>query len=374
MKLVFFSESFPTSRFPHRGAFNAQMVTGLREAGDEVTVVTPVSGWSTLRGATESVDSGQAIARWWHLPGLLPGQLHRMMAAGCRRILDESIARVRPDVVLAYWTHPDGTVAAAAARGAGIPFVQIVGGSDALIVARDPRRGPIIARTLRDADGVFAVGTALRPALLAFGVREERLRVLERGVDRARFTPGDRATARAALGLTGTDGPVFLFLGRLETVKGIDLLLAAWPTVMTTCPTARLVVVGDGAARNDPRLHGPGVRWVGARPHAELPTYLQAASWLVLPSRSEGTPNVVLEALACGTPVVGAAVGEVPALLAPPSIVVAPDSIPALAAALRQAADEPQLRDDPSVIPDRHEAIARFRAHLRDLLPVTSNA
>jgi len=112
-----------------------------------------------------------------------------------------------------------------------------------------------------------------------------------------------------------------LFVGHLAPVKGPDRLIAAWKAVLEAAPDAALWIVGAGPLRRrlEARVRqlglGASVSFLGAKPHREIPGLMRAARCLCLPSRSEGMPNVVLEALACGTPVVATDVGEVPALL-----------------------------------------------------------
>jgi D-inositol-3-phosphate glycosyltransferase len=146
-----------------------------------------------------------------------------------------------------------------------------------------------------------------------------RIEVVPPGVDHAFFSPGDRGGARAALGLG--DHPVLLFVGRIQPLKGVTVAIAALAELSTTHPDAVLLVVGGAsgregaaelrAARSLAESLGLAdrVRFIAPQPHHLLSTYYRAADVCVVPSRSESFGLVALEAGACGTPVVAAAVG-----------------------------------------------------------------
>jgi len=156
-----------------------------------------------------------------------------------------------------------------------------------------------------------------------YGARPERVEIVPPGVDHAFFSPGDRSGARRALGLGAH--PVLLFVGRIQPLKGVTVAIRA--LALLADPTAVLVVVGgpsgvDGTAEMT-RAHtlvdelglAGRVRFVPPQPHHLLSTYYRAADVCVVPSRSESFGLVALEAAACGTPVVAAAVGGLTTLV-----------------------------------------------------------
>jgi D-inositol-3-phosphate glycosyltransferase len=153
-----------------------------------------------------------------------------------------------------------------------------------------------------------------------YGADRDRIELVPPGVDHAFFSPGERAGARAALGhLDLGDGPVLLFVGRIQPLKGLDVAVRALAALHRT--DAILVAVGGASGASGSaevaRIHALAdhlgvadrVRLVPPQPHQLLSTYYRAADVCVVPSRSESFGLVALEAAACGTPVVAAAVG-----------------------------------------------------------------
>jgi D-inositol-3-phosphate glycosyltransferase len=152
-----------------------------------------------------------------------------------------------------------------------------------------------------------------------YGADASRIEIVPPGVDHAFFSPGDRRGARAALGLG--DHPVLLFVGRIQPLKGLTVAIGALAELSSRHPDAVLVAVGGqsglggseemAAAQALIARHGlqDRVRFVAPQPHHMLSTYYRAADVCIVPSRSESFGLVALEAAACGTPVVAAAVG-----------------------------------------------------------------
>ncbi|MGH7041631.1 MAG: glycosyltransferase, partial [Acetobacteraceae bacterium] len=182
------------------------------------------------------------------------------------------------------------------------------------------------------AAALVAVSGALAEALIALGAPPAKVTVLRNGVDLALFRPpADRATARAALGLSG---PTLVSVGHLIERKGHDLVIEA----LAGLPGWSLLIVGEGPerARLEALAARPGlagrVRLLGVRPHAELPTLYGAADALVLASSREGWANVLLESMACGTPVVASDIWGNPEVVgAPDAGLVVPRTVAAIA-------------------------------------------
>jgi D-inositol-3-phosphate glycosyltransferase len=159
-----------------------------------------------------------------------------------------------------------------------------------------------------------------------YGAVPERIEIVAPGVDHAFFSPGSRRGARAALGLGASEHPVLLFVGRIQPLKGLDVAVRALAEIDE--PRAVLLVVGGPSGPDGPaelaRVHDlvrelaieSRVRFVPPQPHHLLSSYYRAADVCLVPSRSESFGLVALEAAACGTPVVAAAVGGLRTLVA----------------------------------------------------------
>jgi D-inositol-3-phosphate glycosyltransferase len=187
--------------------------------------------------------------------------------------------------------------------------------------AEPERRVWAEAEVIGCSDAILAsCGAEADQLVRLYGADPTRVELVPPGVDHAFFSPGDRAGARAALGpLDLGDGPVLLFVGRIQPLKGLDVAVRALAALRR--PDATLVVVGGASgpegAREVDRIHAlmedlhvvDQVRLVDPQPHHLLSTYYRAADVCVVPSRSESFGLVALEAAACGTPVVAAAVG-----------------------------------------------------------------
>ncbi|HEU4726745.1 MAG TPA: glycosyltransferase, partial [Kofleriaceae bacterium] len=161
--------------------------------------------------------------------------------------------------------------------------------------------------------------------------------------------------------------------GNLKREKGVIDLARAWQPVSDALPDARLAIVGGGPDRKELEAAlPPGASLVGPQPLSAIPAWLAACDVLVLPSHAEGTPNVVLEALACGRRVVASSVGGIPDLITSDVVgaLVPPRSPDALAAALTQAL---RTSYDPSAVAE-HGARGGWEASADALHAVLSAA
>jgi glycosyltransferase involved in cell wall biosynthesis len=353
MRLLLITDNFPNPWEPTRGVFNLEMARALSRDHD-LRVVSPVSWlreWKLGRGGRafgpgRRADMGGVevhYPRYYYTPRVLRSFYGSFLWASVRGTVLRLLKEQRPEAVLGYWAHPDGEVAVRAARRAGVPAVVMVGGSDVLLLTREPSRRRCILRVLRDADAVVTTSADLRAKLLDFGIDPGKVHVVHRGVDRDRFHPGDRGEARRRLGLPA-EGRVLLSVGRLVPVKGLDVLLAACARLRDAGLAFRLNILGDGPLRGALQAQAAAlglagaVTFAGAVRHEELPDWYRAADMVVLASRSEGIPNVLREALACGTPFVASRVGGIPELAAGSgNRLVPPEDAPALAAALAES-------------------------------------
>jgi glycosyltransferase involved in cell wall biosynthesis len=350
IRVLVFTGLYASAEHPTRAPFNVNICQALSRSCD-VQIMSPQPWWHRTRTprdwfrAPRDTSTGlealfptywgvPRIGQMWHATGM-----YLSVRAGVARL-----ARRFPfDVIFAAWAYPDVVAASRLARDFDRPFIANVLGTDMNTLAeRWPLRGQI-ARALRSAHQVFAVSRALGERVVGIGVPGERVVVQHNGVDGARFTIRSASEQRARLDLP-PGGPLIVYVGNLVSEKGPDVLIESLPHLARAGSSeTRLVMVGGGplerALRDRAQALGVGgrVTFVGRRPNAEVAEWLAAGDVLCLPSRSEGCPNVVLEALASGRPVVGSAVGGVPELVGNHNgALVAPDAPAALGQALHR--------------------------------------
>lgn len=345
MKVLILTNLFPTPWDPLRGAFNRQQFERLGQLHD-VDVLTAVDfrEWFGER-------RGEVAVRHVHTDYfvfLFLPRIARSFHAMCWFLSlvwqrGRQIRAAHYDCMLVSWAYPDGAAVGWLARWLGIPYVVKVHGSDLNVQANHLLRRPQIRSALTGAASVVAVSRALATKAIGLGTEPSNVHVLYNGVDTSIFSSETRAESRARLGLS-TYSPLLLFVGNLKASKGCLDLLEAFPALLAAQPTARLIYVGTGAAGTVllERAKALGcldhVELAGAVAHAELGDWFRAADFLCLPSHNEGVPNVVLEAMACGTPVIATRVGGIPEVVPHyAGILVLPHQRQALSEALIEA-------------------------------------
>ncbi len=228
---------------------------------------------------------------------------------------------MRIDVIDAHFVFPDGFAAILLGRALNKPVVVSARGSDITLGLKLPLVNRLIGWTLQHAARVIAVSASLKELMVAHGTDPDKVTVIPNGVDTQLFYPLDQDAARHALGLPA-DAKIVLTVCSLVELKGVDLLIEAAALVRARYPGAcRILVVGKGPERE--RLQrqieqaglGDMVRLVGTVPNRELVNWYNAADLFFLGSSREGWPNVVCEALACGTPVVATNVSGIPEIV-----------------------------------------------------------
>jgi glycosyltransferase involved in cell wall biosynthesis len=328
MKILALTNLYPNPWQPHRAPFNRhhfRMLSNLHA----VRVIAPVAWtdeWAARRGGQPPLPASRRIVhdgltvdhpRYWYTPKLLRSCYGRFFLESVRSTFRRVLGEFRPDVVFAPWAYPDGYAAVQLGREAGLPVVVQVHGSDIRQLGRYPSREAGTSSAVREARGVIAVCQELADGVIGLGAEASRVRVIIDGVDRELFAPGCKRTAREQLGWRG-DLRHLLFVGNLVPVKGLDVLFAACRRLTSGIGPWQLHVVGGGPLKpaliRQARQLGLQTQIVfhGQVPHDELPAWFRAADLFVLASRSEGVPNVLQEAMACGLPFVASRVGGIP--------------------------------------------------------------
>jgi glycosyltransferase involved in cell wall biosynthesis len=319
IRLLTFSSLFPNAARPNHGVFVENRLRHLVASGEATSLVVAPVPWFPFRGAWFGEWARHARAparetrhglrvlhpRYPVIPklgmSLAPLLLYSAMLPVLRGLLDDG---ERFDAIDAHYFYPDGVAAVWLGRRFGLPVVVTSRGTDVNLIPRYriPRR--LLRRAIHDASALVAVSSALKSALLELGAPDDKVTVLRNGVDTALFRPPeDRNAVRARLGLTR---PTLISVGLLIERKGHHRTIEA----MRLLPEFDLLIVGEGPERErlSALVRGLGltdrVRLLGARPHEALPALYGAADASVLASSREGWANVLLESMACGTPVV----------------------------------------------------------------------
>jgi glycosyltransferase involved in cell wall biosynthesis len=247
---------------------------------------------------------------------MAPWLLYRATLPVLRRLLSE----IGPiDAIDAHYLYPDGVAASWLGRALGLPVVATARGTDVSLIPRFRAPRAMIRGLIRDSAALITVSSALRDALLELGAPPDKVTVLRNGVDTALFRPpADRSALRARLGF---NRPTLISVGLLIERKGHHRTIEA----MRALPEFDLIIVGEGPERGALETLiarwnlGARVRLAGPRPHHELPDYYGAADASVLSSSREGWANVLLESMACGTPVVASDIRGNPEVVAAPA-------------------------------------------------------
>ena len=332
MRILTFSSLFPNLNQPSHGIFVENRLRHLLASGAlEARVVAPVPwvpSWPKLSGEYAKLAGvpahetrhgieishprylvlpkiGMTLAPYLMYAGVLP-TIRRLVAGGYDF-----------DLIDAHYFYPDGVAAIWLGRYFGKPVTITGRGTDLNLIPAYARPRRLIQTAIRESAGMITVCQALKAPLLALGATDARVRVLRNGVDLKMFQPMERGPLRAKLGLTRT---TLASVGHLIERKGHDIVIKA----MRHLPDCDLLIAGDGpedaALRALAQAQGVGdrVRFLGRLGHGELREVYAASDILILASSREGWANVLLEAMACGTPVVASNVWGTPEVVAAP--------------------------------------------------------
>jgi len=319
MRVLVVTSQFPLPGDLQRGRPVYQTIQHLARIAN-VSVLSPVASYPTwirprsyiYHAAPEGLDAGIPV-KYVTFP-VLPVVSRPLNGWLCARALENEIAEARPDVILSYWLYPDAYGALKVARRLKIPMVAGARGSD--LRARDLISRRMARRVVRGADRLLVVSRDLeRIATTRDGGTADRIRVIPNGCDSRIFRLRDRLAARIELGVA-PEAALLLYVGRLVPEKGLRELLAAMESLRPSHRSLRLSIVGDGPMWAEIETwirdtRSENILLVGARDPIAVSTWMAAADVVVLPSYSEGHPNVLVEALACGRPFVATPVGGV---------------------------------------------------------------
>lgn len=330
VRILTFSTLFPSSLRPGHGIFVETRLRELVSSGKvEARVIAPVPWFFSTHPRfgeyarmartpqRESLNGFDVQHPRYFLPpkvgmNIAPFTLAMGAVPAVQRVLDEGYDF---DVIDAHYYYPDGVAAALLASHFKKPFTVTARGSDINVIAAHsiPRR--LMRWASSRASASIAVSQALTQAMAQIGMAMDKLVVLPNGVDLQRFCLQSQASARATLGWPA--GPTLISVGNLVGNKGHHIVVDA----LARLPGFQLVIAGEGPQRQ--ALENLAIQlnvssrlqFLGRVDQDQLARCYSAADILVLASNREGWPNVLLESMACGTPVVATSVGGIPEIV-----------------------------------------------------------
>ena len=330
LKIATLSSLYPSKSQPGKGVFIENRTAHLQKSADvEVRVIAPVP-WFPFRSQRFGAYAVHARApahdqrnglsvdypRYVVVPKIGMSVAPLLMAIGILGAFRKLISNGYDfDIIDAYYFYPDGVAAALVGKWLNKPVVINALGTDINVIPayRIPRAQ--IKWASNYASAMTTVSGALKERLLNLGVCGEKIQVNLHGVDHSQFAP--RATPVGQTDGATTRARTLLCVGNLLEAKGQHLVIES----LLHLKDFRLVLIGEGEYENKLRLQVSSlnledrVRFAGHVAHKELVTYYAAADALILPSSREGIPNVILESLACGTPVIATNVGGIPEII-----------------------------------------------------------
>ncbi|HYN19548.1 MAG TPA: glycosyltransferase [Thermoanaerobaculia bacterium] len=333
LRILFITQTYPRFEEDTAGPFIRDLARGLSRLGDRVTVLAPHAAGLPARWEDQGVETvsfryaperlellgyGRSLEADERIKGGA-ALVAPFYALGLLREVRRQLRSAHFDLVHAHWIVPNGIVAAACVP---VPLAIGLHGSDVFLAERPGVRGAA-AWALRRTRLLTGCSPELVDRVCALGFSAARSRVIPYGVDTVAFSPdpGRRNHWREKLGVP-KDSPLLLSVGRMATKKGFQVLLEVLPTLLDGLPDLHIVLAGGGdllpalkaeAERFPGRLHLPGPVL-----RDTLPDLYRAADLFVLPAihdskgNVDGLPNVILEAMATGLPVVASGISGIP--------------------------------------------------------------
>lgn len=328
LKVLVFSSVFPNPRQPLHGTFVFERIRHLADLAD-IHVVAPIAWYRALSKRPEAGAADGALPvthpTFWYPPKMLPMLRGVLMAVSAL----PHVRRVRHefdfDLIDAHFAYPDGFAAVLLGRWFRRPVCITLRGTE-ILQSRTRSGRQLCDWAISRAARVIAVAKTLAERAREADVPEERITTIPNGVDGTRFHPMDRAKARRAVRLPEA-GRLLAAVGHISPRKGFQRVIRSLPRVLDAIPDLTFVIVGGPGAEADNSADlrtlvgalglADRVLFAGPEPPERVALWLGAADLFVHASDFEGCPNVVMEAMACGRPVVATRVGDVERMVPP---------------------------------------------------------
>jgi len=331
IKLLTFSSLFPNPVIPHHGVFVENRLRKLIESGEVVSQVVAPVPWFPVNlpmfeeyskfARVPAKDTREGIKvfypKYLVVPKIGMNWTPDTMAKAALPVIQDIInSGYDFDILDAHYFYPDGVAAAKIAEKLNKPFTVTARGTDLNLIPQYPKPKAMIQQLAKDANHMITVCQALKDTLVELGAENSKVTALRNGVDLDLFQPlEDRDAARKKLRI---EGKTILSVGHLIERKGHHLVIEA----MQYLPDVKLLIAGQGAELKQlenlsrQKNISDRITFLGSVPHDTLKEYYGAVDMLVLASSREGWANVLLESMACGTPVVATNIWGTPEVVA----------------------------------------------------------
>jgi glycosyltransferase involved in cell wall biosynthesis len=366
-KITFITSFFDSPYHTDRAPYNEQLFKALSKSYD-VNIVRPIA-WTDI---VSSSKCGMATDSWYSDRISYPIYVYPPMilgkAYGVLYFLSLIPSMLRrngvPDLIYTTWAYPDAYGAMLVARLFRRPYIVRVHGSDINVLAA--RRGvrQKIVRVLCGAVKIISPSNDLKNKMIKLGVPSDRIEVIYSGVDLDRFRPMDRLAAETQLSLLPKKR--IIYVGNFKAAKGVFDFVGAMRILQQKGVQFEAMMIGKGEAEEDIRREidhaglTANVHIVGAVSHSMLPVWINAADCVCLPSYSEGVPNVLLEAMACGTNIVATKVGGIPEIVQHPEVcLVDPGDIREIAERIEHVIQADDFITTPSIPLEKYESLGK---------------
>lgn len=332
MRVLEVCQEFPNRYYPQLGTFIKQSIDSIANQKVDITVVSPkpfvlpfsafpYHNFSKLPRIehTEKYDLHYpryvyAVPKKYFYPITGISYAHFVSRYAIKNI------KPKPDLIHAHFSYPDGFGMIGLAKKWNIPLViSALGTIERKVAYEGTYTSRQIIKAMNFADKVLSVSEDLKLHIVNLGINENKVIVVPNGVDTEKFKPAGKENSRKLLNLP-LDKNIILFVGALRSIKGVDYLIEAAKNFVDSNTELYLVGRDDGLKKSLKKMAQDFkitdfIKFIGPVNHEDIPLWISASDILVLPSLSEGRPNVVLEALACEVPVVATDVGGIPELI-----------------------------------------------------------
>ncbi|WOH36639.1 glycosyltransferase [Thalassotalea fonticola] len=339
-KVLVISNLYPSDWQPNKATFNKQQFDHLSKHC-KLSILVPVAWPEWLRAnktqrRPKVSECGIDIRYPWYFytPKMFPGLYSVFMLLSLLINSWRWIKRSKHEVLLASWAYPEGVVTSCLAKLLRKGFFIKVHGSDINDSCQYPLRAKQVVWACNQAQGVIAVSEALKKRLVSLGVKKDKVHLIYNGVDKEIFYADQQINRQNYL----------LYVGNLKANKGVTELISAFVTLRAKHPNLTLKVAGTGpmlpVMQKEIAQAGlnTAVDFLGSVAHKNIANLIRPAKLVILPSYAEGVPNIILESIACGTPVVSTTVGGIPEVVnSKVGVLVAPKNVEALTLGIETA-------------------------------------